>query len=67
MDIWAEKYRPENFNEIINQKHIIKRLKSFVEKKNIPHLLFAGPAGCGKTTTALCIAKELFGKGWKRN
>ncbi len=67
MDIWAEKYRPEKLDEIINQKHIIKRLKSFVEKKNIPHMLFAGPAGCGKTTTALCIAKELYGKAWKRN
>ncbi len=66
-DIWAEKYRPAKLDDIINQKHIIKRLKAFVEKKNIPHMLFAGPAGCGKTTAALCIAREIFGKDWRSN
>ncbi|MFZ3077506.1 MAG: replication factor C small subunit [Candidatus Aenigmatarchaeota archaeon] len=66
-EIWAEKYRPKMLDEVIGQRHIIKRLKGFVEKKNIPHMLFAGPAGCGKTTTALCMAHELYGTGWKRN
>ncbi|MFH0711495.1 MAG: replication factor C small subunit [Candidatus Aenigmatarchaeota archaeon] len=65
--LFAEKYRPKKFSDIINQKHAIERLKSFVKEKNIPHLLFSGPAGCGKTTAALTIAQELFGTTWKQN
>jgi len=60
-EIWTEKYRPKRLKDVIGQEHIIKRLISFVESKNLPHCLFAGPAGCGKTTTALCIAHELYG------
>lgn len=65
--IWAEKYRPSKLSEVINQKHAVERIKAFVEDKNIPHMLFAGPAGTGKTTTALAIAKELYGDRWKQN
>ena len=45
----------------------MKRLEAFVEKKNLPHLLFAGPPGVGKTTTALVIAKTLYGNDWQQN
>ena len=48
--IWTEKYRPKDFSEIKGQKEIVKRIKAFVEMQNIPHLLFTGPAGVGKTT-----------------
>ena len=65
--IWTEKYRPSNFGEVVGQKEIINRIKSLVESKNIPHMLFAGPPGVGKTTTALIIAKQLHGKNWKNN
>lgn len=65
--VWAEKYRPTRLSEVINQKHIIERIKAFVKEKNIPHMLFAGPAGTGKTTVALCIAYELYGKNWRQN
>lgn len=65
--LWTEKHRPHSFNEIKGQKEIIKRIKSLVEQKNIPHLLFAGPAGTGKTTTALIIAKELFKEHLQEN
>ena len=65
--VWAEKYRPEKLNEVINQQHAIERIKAFVKQKNIPHMLFAGPAGVGKTTTALVIARELYGKQWRGN
>lgn len=65
--LFAEKYRPKKFSEIINQKHVVDRLKSFVKEKNIPHLLFSGPAGSGKTTSALVIAHELFGSSWKQS
>ena len=65
--VWAEKYRPQKLNEVINQKHVVERVKAFVKEKNIPHMLFAGPAGTGKTTIALCMARELYGKEWRRN
>ena len=67
IEVWAEKYRPKKLNEVINQKHVVERLKAFVKEKNIPNLLFAGPAGTGKTTCALCIARELYGKNWRAN
>jgi len=65
--IWTEKYRPQSFSDIKGQKEVVKRVKAFVEKENMPHLLFAGPAGTGKTSLALVIAKKLFGGGWRNN
>lgn len=65
--IWAEVYRPQTLSRIINQTHAIKRIKAFVAAKNIPHMLFAGPAGVGKTATSLAIAHELYGKTWRGN
>ena len=65
--IWTEKYRPKEFSEIKGQKEIVKRIKAFVELQNIPHLLFAGPAGVGKTTLALVIVKNLFKDSWHQN
>ena len=66
-EIWVEKYRPRKLSEIVGQSEIVNRLQSFVDKKSLPHLLFAGPAGTGKTTAALCIARELFAEDWRRN
>lgn len=65
--IWTEKYRPKDFSEIKGQKEIVKRIKAFVELQNIPHLLFAGPSGVGKTTLALVIAKKIFKDSWHQN
>lgn len=65
--IWTEKYRPKDFSEMKGQKEIVKRIKAFVEQKNMPHLLFAGPSGVGKTTLALIIARNLFGSQWNQN
>lgn len=65
--IWTEKYRPSDFSEVIGQEETVRRVKSFVEKKNLPHLMFSGPAGTGKTTLSIIIAKKLFGEGWRQN
>jgi replication factor C small subunit len=65
--IWTEKYRPHDFDEVKGQDEIVKRVEAFVKKKNMPHLLFAGPAGVGKTTLALVIARKLFGDKWREN
>ena len=66
-DIWIEKYRPKTLADVAGQKHIIERLKAYVKQKNVPHLIFAGPAGTGKTTSALALSKELYGDTWKQN
>ena len=47
-EIWTERFRPSSFDEVVGQQEIIKRVKSLVQALNIPHLLFAGPAGTGK-------------------
>jgi replication factor C small subunit len=65
--IWTEKYRPKKFSEVRGQKETIKRVESLTNSLNIPHLMFAGPAGTGKSTLALIVVKELFGEDWKEN
>lgn len=65
--IWTEKYRPQEFSEVVGQDHIVTTVSSFVKSKKLPHLLFSGPAGSGKSTVALIIARDLFGSKWKQN
>ncbi|MGQ9623756.1 MAG: replication factor C small subunit [Candidatus Bathycorpusculaceae bacterium] len=65
--MWAEKYRPKTLDEMVNQKEIVERLKSFVKSKNVPHCIFAGPPGTGKTTAALCLARDLYGEGYREH
>lgn len=58
---WVEKYRPRTLDDVVNQSGIIRRLKQFLKDKSMPHLIFAGPAGTGKTTSALAMVRELYG------
>ncbi len=65
--MWSEKYRPKKLREVVNQKEIIRGISNLIKSPDIPHMLFAGPAGVGKTTTALCITMELLGEEWRKN
>lgn len=65
--MWSEKYRPKKLKEVVDQKEIIKGISNLIKSPDIPHMLFAGPAGVGKTTTALCIAMQLLGEEWRKN
>jgi replication factor C small subunit len=66
-EIWIEKYRPRSLKDVVGQKDIVDRLRSYVEVRNLPHLMFAGPAGTGKTTCAVALARELYQDMWKGN
>jgi len=66
-EVWAEKYRPKSLKDVINQKHVTERLEAFVKDKNIPHCLFAGSAGTGKTTCGLAMSHDLYGEQWRAN
>jgi len=59
---WVEKYRPRTLDQVSDQKGIMERLKQFVKDKSMPHLIFAGPAGTGKTTSALAMVREIYRK-----
>jgi replication factor C small subunit len=61
----VEKYRPNGFDDIVGQKEIVDVIKNMVKKNEIPHLLFVGPPGTGKTSLSIVLAKELFGPSWK--
>ncbi|MBI5000748.1 MAG: replication factor C small subunit [Euryarchaeota archaeon] len=66
-DIWVEKYRPKNLDEVVGQAEAVKRLKAYAQGGSLPHLMFAGPAGTGKTTCAIALARQLFGENWRNN
>ena len=65
--MWAEKYRPKKLNDMVDQKEIVERLKSFVKSRNVPHCIFAGPPGTGKTTAALCLTRDLYGDAYREH
>jgi replication factor C small subunit len=65
--LWIEKYRPARLADIVGQDEIVERLSSYVRCGNLPHLLFTGSAGVGKTTAAVTLAREFYGESWQMN
>ncbi|KAG4306262.1 hypothetical protein PORY_000250 [Pneumocystis oryctolagi] len=59
---WVEKYRPQTLSQVTSQDHAISVLKKTLQSMDLPHLLFYGSPGTGKTSTILALANELFGK-----
>ena len=64
---WVEKYRPSVLADVVGQKEAIGRLQSYVKGRNAPNMMFSGPAGVGKTSAAVALAKELYGQEFARN
>lgn len=64
-DIWVEKYRPKTLKDVVGQEEVVDRLRAYVTTGNVPHLMFAGPPGTGKTTCAIAMAKDLYGDDWR--
>lgn len=66
--MWVEKYRPAKIADVVGQKDVIGSIKALLDNTpEMPHLLFSGSAGVGKTTTAICIAKQILGDHIKDN
>lgn len=65
--MFIEKYRPKTFDQVKGQEKIVNRVEAFVKSGNMPHLMFSGPAGIGKTTLSLIIAREMYGENWQYN
>ena len=58
------KYRPKDLDSIVSHQNIIESLRKFIAAKSLPHLLFYGPAGTGKTSAAVAMANELYGSAY---
>ena len=66
--MWVEKYRPKKISEIVGQTEIIGSLEALIkDPTDMPHLMFSGSAGVGKTTTALCISRQILGDNIEGN
>jgi DNA polymerase III delta prime subunit len=57
--LWVESFRPDTLDGYIGNEHIIDKVKIFIENGDVPHLLFYGPAGTGKTTLSKIIANSV--------
>ena len=62
---WIEKYRPEVLSDIVGNSDAVSRLATIAKVGNLPNIILAGPPGTGKTTSILCLAREMLGEAYK--
>lgn len=62
---WVEKYRPEFLHDIVGNSDAVSRLSAIAELGNLPNIILTGPPGIGKTTSVLCLAREMLGDCYK--
>lgn len=65
--LWVEKYRPESLEDIVGHESVVTRLKSYEDDPEMPHMLFAGKQGIGKTACITALAKGIYGDDWRNN
>ena len=57
---WVEKYRPMVLADIVGNSMAVQQLKAIAQQGNLPNIIIVGPPGCGKTTSIMCLARELL-------
>ncbi|CAF3973414.1 unnamed protein product, partial [Rotaria sp. Silwood1] len=62
---WLEKYRPTKLDDIVGNEEAISRLAHFARQGNLPNIIISGPPGCGKTTSVLCLARQMLGDSFR--
>ncbi|KAJ5873563.1 Replication factor C subunit 4 [Penicillium subrubescens] len=62
---WVEKYRPIFLDDIVGNTETVERLKIIAKDGNMPHVIISGMPGIGKTTSILCLARQLLGDAYK--
>ena len=65
--LWIERYRPLTLDQVVGQDAAVSRLRSFVDRRTLPHLMVTGPPGTGKTAAMECTARALYGDSWTEN
>lgn len=61
---WVEKFRPTFMSDIVGNRETVERLAVFSKEGNLPNIIIAGPPGCGKTTSILCLARTMLGESF---
>jgi replication factor C subunit 2/4 len=61
----VEKYRPVFLDDVVGNTETIERLKIIAREGNMPHVIISGMPGIGKTTSVLCLARQLLGESYK--